>query len=118
MAKGTRGVDPEPHGVPAAGHNRNGYGAGGPRRDTAQRVKEGVGVNVVLIGPPGSGKGTQAARLSKRYDVPTIAFGEVFSEHKERGTDLGRTAAAHMDSGDLVPDEVVISMARQRLSQS
>jgi adenylate kinase len=75
-------------------------------------------VRFVLIGPPGSGKGTQSARLSERYGVPTVAFGEVFSDHKERGTDLGQTAAEHMDAGDLVPDDVVISMAQQRLSEA
>jgi adenylate kinase len=75
-------------------------------------------VRFVLIGPPGSGKGTQAARLSDRYGVPTISFGEVFSDHKERGTDLGRVAAEHMDAGDLVPDDVVVSMAQQRLSEA
>lgn len=71
----------------------------------------------VLIGPPGSGKGTQATRLSEHYDAPTIAFGEVFGDHKERGTELGRTAAKHMDAGELVPDEVVVEMARERLGQ-
>lgn len=71
----------------------------------------------VLIGPPGSGKGTQATRLSERYDAPIVAFGEVFSDHKERGTELGRTAAKHMDAGELVPDEVVVSMARERLTE-
>jgi adenylate kinase len=71
----------------------------------------------VLIGPPGSGKGTQAARLSEHYGVPTVAFGEVLAEHKERGTGLGRTAAEHMDAGELVPDEVILKMASDRLTQ-
>jgi adenylate kinase len=74
-------------------------------------------VRLVLIGPPGSGKGTQAARLSERFDAPTVAFGEVFSDHKDRGTDLGRKAAEQIEAGELVPDEVVVSMAQQRLSQ-
>jgi adenylate kinase len=74
-------------------------------------------VRLVLIGPPGSGKGTQAARLSDRFDAPTVAFGEVFSDHKERGTELGQKAAEQIDAGELVPDEVVVSMARQRLSE-
>jgi adenylate kinase len=74
-------------------------------------------VRLVLIGPPGSGKGTQAARLTERFDAPTVSFGEVFSDHKERGTDLGRKAAEQIDAGELVPDEVVVSMARQRLDE-
>jgi adenylate kinase len=74
-------------------------------------------VRLVLIGPPGSGKGTQAARLTERFDAPTVAFGEVFSDHKERGTDLGRKAAEQIDAGELVPDEIVVSMARERLNE-
>jgi adenylate kinase len=72
---------------------------------------------LVLIGPPGSGKGTQSTRLTEAYDAPVIAFGDVFGEHKEKGTELGQKAAEHMDKGELVPDEVVVSMARDRLSQ-
>src|SRR4051794_6795854 len=71
----------------------------------------------VLIGPPGSGKGTQAARLSEHYGVPTVAFGEVLADHKDQGTELGQTAAEHMESGELVPDEVILQMARDRLEQ-
>lgn len=71
----------------------------------------------VLIGPPGSGKGTQATRLSEHYGVPTVAFGEVFAEHKEQDTELGRTAGKHMEAGELVPDGVVVAMARERLEQ-
>jgi adenylate kinase len=74
-------------------------------------------VRLVLIGPPGSGKGTQAARLTERFDAPTVAFGEVFSDHKERGTDLGQKAAEQIDKGELVPDEIVVSMARERLAE-
>lgn len=71
----------------------------------------------VLIGPPGSGKGTQAARLSERYGVPTVAFGEVLAEHKDNETELGQQAAEHMDAGELVPDEVILQMARERLGE-
>jgi adenylate kinase len=74
-------------------------------------------VRLVLIGPPGSGKGTQAARLTERFDAPTVSFGEVFSDHKERGTDLGRKAAEQIDAGELVPDEIVVSMAKERLAE-
>lgn len=74
-------------------------------------------MRLVLIGPPGSGKGTQAARLTERFDAPTVSFGEVFSDHKERGTDLGRKAAEQIDAGELVPDEIVVSMARERLDE-
>jgi adenylate kinase len=92
-------------------------GAGGtdqPSRWTTEELR----VRFVLIGPPGSGKGTQASRLSERYEAPTVSFGEVFSEHKERGTELGQSAAEHMDAGELVPDHVVVEMASQRLSDS
>jgi adenylate kinase len=72
---------------------------------------------LVLVGPPGSGKGTQAARLSDAFGMPTIAFGEVFGAHREEGTELGQKAAEQIDKGELVPDEIVVSMARERLAE-
>jgi adenylate kinase len=74
-------------------------------------------LRLVLIGPPGSGKGTQAARMSEAFDAPTVAFGEVFNEHRESGTELGKQAAEQIEKGELVPDDVVVSMARQRLDE-
>jgi adenylate kinase len=97
---------------------RKRHGAGFRQQTTSTDDDEEPGVRFVLIGPPGSGKGTQASRLSERYGVPTVSFGEVFSAHKEEGTELGQKAGEHMDAGELVPDEIVVSMARERLAES
>lgn len=75
-------------------------------------------VNVVLLGPPGSGKGTQAARLSETYRAPVIASGDILRAQREAGTRLGRQARRYMDRGELVPDELVIDMIRHRLNES
>lgn len=69
----------------------------------------------LLLAPPGAGKGTQGERLAQRHGVPHLATGDLLREHVSRGTDLGRAAAAHMDSGDLVPDDLVIEMVLQRI---
>ena len=65
---------------------------------------------VILLGPPGSGKGTQATRLSAELGVPHVATGDMFRVHVEEGTDLGQCARGYMDSGRLVPDEIVTEM--------
>jgi adenylate kinase len=67
-------------------------------------------LNLILLGPPGAGKGTQAARLRKDFDLAYIATGDLLREHVERETDLGREASAYMDAGKLVPDPLVIAM--------
>ncbi len=64
----------------------------------------------LLLAPPGAGKGTQGERLAHRHQVPHLATGDLLRDHVARGTDLGREAKAHMDAGDLVPDDLVISM--------
>ena len=74
-------------------------------------------MRIVLLGPPGAGKGTQAARLARHLDCPAIATGEIFRAHVAQGTPLGRQAKVYMDRGDLVPDEVVIAMVRERLAE-
>jgi adenylate kinase len=74
-------------------------------------------VRLVLMGPPGSGKGTQAKKLSERFGIPTISFGEVFDDQISRQTELGKKAQEHVEKGDLVPDEIVLDMARERLSE-
>jgi adenylate kinase len=76
---------------------------------------EGDAVNLVLLGPPGSGKGTQAAPLCEALGLPYVATGELLRAHRERGTDLGREAARYMTEGHLVPDELVIAMILERL---
>ncbi|HEY68469.1 MAG TPA: adenylate kinase [Thermoflexia bacterium] len=70
---------------------------------------------LVLLGPPGAGKGTQAERLEKELHLPHIASGDLFRENLKRKTELGLLAKKYMDRGDLVPDDVTIAMVRQRL---
>ena len=67
-------------------------------------------LNLILFGPPGAGKGTQAARLREDFDLPYIATGDMLREHRENGTELGKEAEKYMNNGDLVPDELVIEM--------
>ena len=73
--------------------------------------------NLILFGPPGSGKGTQAAQLVDRYGFLHISTGDMFRYELKNETALGREARAYMDRGDLVPDEVTIAMLRKRVEQ-
>lgn len=75
-------------------------------------------MRIVMLGPPGSGKGTQCAMLSRRLGVPQISTGEMFRDAVSRGDELGRKAKAFMDAGELVPDEIVLDMVRERISRS
>lgn len=72
---------------------------------------------LVLLGPPGAGKGTQAARLAERLGVPTVSTGDLFRANIKDGTDLGRTVQEYTARGALVPDEVTNAMVRDRLAQ-
>jgi adenylate kinase len=72
-------------------------------------------VKIVLLGPPGAGKGTQSAELSKRYNVPHISTGDILRGSVKAGLPLGLKAKAYMDKGELVPDEVVIGIVAERL---
>ena len=72
---------------------------------------------LVLLGPPGAGKGTQAKLLSRELQVPHISTGDMFRDHKARGTEIGRKVQAIMDSGGLVPDEITNDMVKERLSR-
>jgi adenylate kinase len=72
---------------------------------------------VILLGPPASGKGTQAARLREALDLPHVASGDLFRENLKNETELGRKAKVYMDQGELVPDDVTIAMVMDRLSQ-
>lgn len=74
-------------------------------------------MRIVLLGAPGSGKGTQAKRLVEAYGIPQISTGDLLRAAVAAGTELGRKAKATMDTGQLVADEVVIGMIRERLSQ-
>lgn len=73
-------------------------------------------MNLLVLGPQGAGKGTQAKRISAEYDVPHVSTGDMFRALDE-STELGRKVKAIMDSGELVPDEVTIAMIEDRLSQ-
>src|SRR5690349_5518800 len=77
---------------------------------------QGRGMRVVLLGPPGSGKGTQAEILAGALGVPAVSTGELFRDHEARDTDLGRQAAAFAAVGDLVPDDVTLAMVAERLA--
>lgn len=72
-------------------------------------------MNVVLFGPPGSGKGTQAQALAAALGVPHVATGDIFRKHLKEGTELGRTARSYMDRGELVPDQVTCDLVASRL---
>lgn len=74
-------------------------------------------MRAVLLGPPGAGKGTQAARLTERYGVPAISTGDIFRANVKGGTPLGLKAQEYMSAGQLVPDEVTNAMVRDRLAQ-
>jgi len=74
-----------------------------------------VGARVVVLGRQGSGKGTQASRLSAVYGVPHVSTGDAFRAAVKAGTELGRTAQGYMDRGELVPDEVVVGVIREHL---
>lgn len=75
-------------------------------------------MRLVLLGPPGSGKGTQAAELVKRLSAPKISTGDMLRAALAQGTPLGREAKGYMDAGKLVPDSVVIGLVEERLKQA
>ncbi|MBI2390172.1 MAG: adenylate kinase [Deltaproteobacteria bacterium] len=74
-------------------------------------------MRTILIGPPGAGKGTQAKFICQQYGIPQISTGDMLRAHKAQGTKLGLEAAKFMNAGALVPDEVVIGMVEDRLTQ-
>jgi adenylate kinase len=76
-----------------------------------------VGLNVLLLGPQGAGKGTQARRISEEYGIPHIASGEILREEMNAGTELGRRVKDVYDRGDLVSDVLMIELIRNRLEQ-
>ncbi|MCI5884684.1 MAG: adenylate kinase [Clostridiales bacterium] len=74
-------------------------------------------MNMILLGPPGAGKGTQAVNIVEKYDVPHISTGDIFRENIKNGTELGKKAQEYMNRGELVPDELVCEIATDRLSR-
>lgn len=74
-------------------------------------------MNLLFIGPPGAGKGTQAERVAERLGIPHVSTGAMFREHVEAGTELGAQVQAIMEAGDYVPDEITVEMLKERLSR-
>ena len=75
-------------------------------------------MRVVLLGPPGAGKGTQAQIIAARLGVPAISTGDIFRANVSGKTELGLQAKSYMDAGDLVPDEITVAMVKDRLAQT
>ncbi|WP_373521558.1 adenylate kinase [Aquiflexum sp.] len=75
-------------------------------------------LNIVLFGPPGAGKGTQSEKIIAKYHLSHLSTGDLFRKHLGEGTDLGRLAKKYMDEGRLVPDEVVIGMVEDKITNS
>lgn len=74
-------------------------------------------MRAVLLGPPGAGKGTQAVKLVDKYGVPQISTGDIFRKNIKEGTELGKKAQEYMNAGELVPDELVVDLVKDRLMQ-
>jgi adenylate kinase len=74
-------------------------------------------LNIILMGPPGAGKGTQATRIIDEFHLPHISTGDIFRENISKGTELGLKAKAIIERGDLVPDDLTIDLVKSRLSQ-
>jgi adenylate kinase len=78
---------------------------------------KGLGRAVIFLGPPGAGKGTQARQIAESYGVPHLSTGDMFREHDSRNTPLGLRAKPFMERGELVPDDLVLSMVEDRISR-
>ena len=74
-------------------------------------------MNLILLGPPGAGKGTQATRIIEKYNVPHISTGDIFRENIKNNTPLGQKTQEYMNKGELVPDQLVVDIALDRLSK-
>ena len=75
-------------------------------------------MKILLIGPPGGGKGTQAKKISEKYNIPQISTGDMLREHVKNLSDLGIKAKSFMENGELVPDELILDMMKVRLTKS
>jgi adenylate kinase len=74
-------------------------------------------MRIVLFGPPGAGKGTQASRIAEKLDIPHLSTGEMLRTAVQSGTDIGKTAEAVMERGELVPDELIVAVLIERIAQ-
>lgn len=75
-------------------------------------------MRLILLGPPGAGKGTQAANIVEKYRIPHISTGDIFRKNIQEGTELGKKAKEYMDQGLLVPDELVVAIVEERLKEA
>src|SRR4029078_9249282 len=108
--------------LPVRWHQHPHHRGCGPRDGEADRESASAAqlrrvpplMRIVLVGPPGAGKGTQAAFLAKNLAIPHISTGDLFRAHISQQTELGKLAKSYMDAGNLVPDEVTIGMAKDR----
>src|SRR5207247_4205185 len=94
---------------------RLGFRARWPRQSPTPLMSE---LNLVLLGPPGSGKGTQGERLQEDFRLPYYATGDILRAAVREGAELGMTAKQYMDRGDLVPDEVMVGLIGARIARS
>lgn len=74
-------------------------------------------MNIILMGLPGAGKGTQASEIVKKFPIPHISTGDMFRKAIKDETDLGKEAKSYMDRGELVPDEVTVGIVKERISE-
>jgi len=82
------------------------------------RQAQDVAVRLLIVGPPGAGKGTQAARIAERFGIPTISTGDIFRANIKNETELGKRVKAIVDAGDYVPDELTNELVSDRLSEA
>ncbi|SHH55959.1 Adenylate kinase [Caloranaerobacter azorensis DSM 13643] len=75
-------------------------------------------MRLILLGPPGAGKGTQASGIVKKYNIPHISTGDIFRKNIKEGTELGKKAKEYIDKGLLVPDDIVVAIVKDRLTES
>jgi len=75
-------------------------------------------MRIILLGPPGAGKGTQATDISQKYQIPHISTGDIFRKNIKEGTPLGKEAKEYMNKGELVPDELVVAIVEDRLKEA
>ena len=80
-------------------------------------IKRNDGMRIILLGPPGAGKGTQAAIIREKYPIAHISTGDILRDNVKRGTELGLLAKSYMDAGKLVTDEVITDMMKNRLAE-
>ena len=75
-------------------------------------------MKIIMLGAPGAGKGTQAKRIAKKYNIPHISTGDIFRANIKEGTELGKRAKEYMDKGELVPDDITIGMLLDRIHKA